>query len=34
MSRQQRTLNIIRTQNTPIRVILFNNKPTNKNHSK
>jgi hypothetical protein len=32
MSREQRQTNAVRNQTTPIRPILFNNKPTNKNH--
>lgn len=31
MSREQRIKNIIKTNNTQVRLILFNNKPTNKN---
>jgi len=34
MSRSQRNLNIIRTQSTQIRVILFNRKSTSKNPHK
>jgi len=34
MSRQQRQLNISRKETTQVRVILFNNKSTNRNHEK
>jgi hypothetical protein len=34
MSRQQRQQNAIRKQTKSVRVILFNNKSTNRNHDK